>query len=278
MSSREETVYLVGAGPGDPDLLTVKARRLIDRADVVLCDSLTTDAVVESIPPSTRVIDVGKRADGRRTTQAEINRLMVERARAGDAVVRLKGGDPTVFGRGGEEASYLAERGVPFEFVPGVSSVLSPSLVGIPLTHREHASSLTVVTGHEDPEKPGSSLDWGALASTVEAGGTLIVLMGVRRLPAYVSALRENGVDAETPAAMIQRATWADERTVTATLDTIVEARDEAGIAPPAITVIGDVVSVRRDLATWIQSEALECVPVSASVARPSELPQRTGN
>jgi len=248
-------VYLVGAGPGDPDLLTVKARRLIDRADVLLYDSLTPEAVVESAPAATEPIDVGKKPgpDGERTTQAEINRIMVDRACAGDTVVRLKGGDPGVFGRGGEEAEHLADREIPFEVVPGVSSVLATGVTGIPLTHREHASSLTVVTGHEDPEKEESALDWAALADTVDAGGTLVVLMGVGRLPDYAAALRERGVNAETPAAMIQKATWDDEATVTATLETIVDARDEAGIEPPAITVIGDVVPVRGEVAAWLQ-------------------------
>jgi uroporphyrin-III C-methyltransferase len=249
------TVYLVGAGPGDPDLLTVKARRLIDRADVLLYDSLTPPEIVESAPASAETIDVGKKPDpgGERTTQADINRLLVDRACAGDTVVRLKGGDPNVFGRGGEETQHLADREIPFEVVPGVSSVLATGITGIPLTHREHASSLTVVTGHEDPEKEESALDWAALADTVTAGGTLVVLMGVRRLPDYTAALRERGVDPETPVAMIQKATWAEETTATGTLETIVDARDETGIEPPAITVIGDVVSVREEVAAWLR-------------------------
>jgi uroporphyrin-III C-methyltransferase len=249
------TVYLVGAGPGDPDLLTVRARRLIDRADVLLYDSLTPTEIVASAPASAETIDVGKKPgpDGEPTTQAEINRLMVDRACGGDAVVRLKGGDPNVFGRGGEETQHLADREIPFEVVPGVSSVLATGLAGIPLTHREHASSLTVVTGHEDPEKAESALDWSALADTVAAGGTLVVLMGVRRLPDYVTALQERGVDPGTPVAMIQKATWEAEQTVTGTIGTIVDARDEAEIEPPAITVIGDVVSVREEVATWLR-------------------------
>jgi uroporphyrin-III C-methyltransferase len=249
------TVYLVGGGPGDPDLLTVKARRLIDRADVLLYDSLTPEAIVASAPTATETIDVGKKPgrDGERTTQAEITRLMVDRACAGDTVVRLKGGDPNVFGRGGEETEHLADREIPFEVVPGISSVLATGVTGIPLTHREHASSLTVVTGHEDPTKDESALDWGAIADAVAAGGTLVVLMGVRRLPDYAAALGERGVSPETPVAMIEKATWEDEQTVTGTLETIVGARDEAGIEPPAITVIGDVVSVREEVATWLR-------------------------
>jgi len=249
------TVYLVGAGPGDPDLLTVKARRLIDRADVLLYDSLTPEEIVASAPRPTETIDVGKKPgdEAERTTQAEINRLLVDRACAGDTVVRLKGGDPNVFGRGGEETEHLADREIPFEVVPGVSSVLTAGITGIPLTHREHASSLTVVTGHEEPEKAESALDWDAIADTVSAGGTLVVLMGVRRLPDYTAALRERGVDPATPVAMVEKATWADEQTVTGTLQTIVDVRDEAGVEPPAITVIGDVVSVRAEVAAWLR-------------------------
>lgn len=250
-------VYLIGAGPGDPDLLTVRARRLIDRADVLLYDSLTLSKLIETVPDSVDTIDVGKKPgpDGERTTQVEINQQMVDRAVAGDSVVRLKGGDPTVFGRGGEEAEYLAECEIPFEFVPGVSSFLSTGLVGIPLTHREHASTVTVITGHEDPEKAESSLDWDALANTVSAGGTLVVLMGVRRLPEYTASLQKRGVGSDTPVAMIQKATWEDEATVTGTIETIVERRDDAGIEPPALTVIGDVVSVRGTIHEWLQRD-----------------------
>lgn len=258
-------VCLVGAGPGDPALLTVKARQLIDRADVLLHDSLTSDAIVESAPSSTEVIDVGKKpVGGERTEQLEINRLMTDHARAGALVVRLKGGDPTVFGRGGEEAEHLADAEIPFEIVPGVSSVLSTSLAGIPLTHREHASALAVVTGHESPEKDESALDWDALATVVSTGGTLVVLMGVRRLPEYTAALRDRGVDPETPVAMIENASWEDERTVTGTLASIVDARDEAGITPPALTVIGEVVSIREDVTAWLRRTEADGAPLDS--------------
>jgi len=241
-------VYLVGAGPGDPDLLTVRARRVLDGADVVMYDSLVDERVIDSLPEATRPVDVGKKPgpDDERTTQADIERTMVAHARDGKTVARLKGGDPGVFGRGGEEAEHLAAEDVPFEVVPGVTSaVAAPGVIGIPITHREHASAVTVITGHEDPTKDESALDWRALADTVRAGGTLLILMGVRRLPDNVAALREHGVDPETPVAMIEKATWEGEATVTATLETIVEARDGAGIEPPAITVVGDVVGVR---------------------------------
>jgi uroporphyrin-III C-methyltransferase len=252
------TVYLVGAGPGDPDLLTVKAHRLLEDADVVLYDSLTTDEILERCEAST-VVNVGKKSDGDgRTTQEEIDHLMVRHARSGKTVVRLKGGDPTVFGRGGEEAEHLAAAGVPFEIVPGVSSVLAPGSVGIPLTHREHASSLTVVTGHEDPTKEESALDWDALARTVEAGGTLVILMGVGRLPDNVAALQERGLAPETPVAMVERASRPEEFTLTATLGSVVERSREVGIEPPALTIVGDVVSVRDRVVAFLGGSAAE--------------------
>ncbi len=250
------TVYLVGAGPGDPELLTVKARKLLDTSDVVLHDRLADERIVESCSETAEIVSVGKRPgpDGERTTQEEINRMMVCKAREGKDVVRLKGGDPTVFGRGGEEAEHLAGAGIDFEVVPGITSaVAGPGVAGIPVTHREHASCVTVVTGHEDPTKPESALDWEALSATVKAGGTLVILMGVGRLPDNVSALRAGGVSADTPVAMVERATRDDEFTVTGTLETIVQRRDEVGIEPPAVTVVGDVVSVRENVAEFLQ-------------------------
>jgi len=259
-------VYLVGSGPGDPELLTVRARQLLAEADVILHDKLPGPDILDDIDPERRE-DVGTRGHGDRTPQSYVNERMVELARESKQVVRLKGGDPTVFGRGGEEAQHLADREIPFEFVPGVSSVLATGVTGIPLTHREHASSLTVVTGHEDPEKEESALDWAALADTVDAGGTLVVLMGVGRLPDYATALRERGVDPDTPAAMIQKATLGAEATVTATVASIVEAREEAGIEPPAITVIGDVVSVRGEVEAWLQRAEAEGAGFEPGVA-----------
>lgn len=251
-------VYLVGAGPGDPELLTVKAQRLIGEADVILHDSIVRDEVVDDIPaPSTDVLHVGKKPDDdqRRWSQDEINRLMTRRAKRGETVVRLKGGDPTVFGRGGEEAEYLADHGVSFEIVPGVSSMIAaPEVAGIPITHRDHASSLTVVTGHEDPSKPESALDWGTLADTVVTGGTLVILMGVGRLEENVSALMDNGVPADTPVAMIEKATWPEASMIRGTLATIVEERERAGVEPPAVTVVGDVVSVYEAIADHLDS------------------------
>ena len=245
-------VSLVGSGPGDPDLLRVKAKRLLDSADVILHDKLPGPEILDALPAK-RCEDVGKRAGGERTSQQEINERLVHLARAGNHVVRLKGGDPFVFGRGGEEAEYLAAHDVPFEVVPAVTSaVAAPAVAGIPVTHRDHASSVTVVTGHEDPTKPESAVDWAALAAT---GGTIVVLMGVGKLPEYTTALRDAGMSADTPVALIERGTWPDQQVATGTLETIVDVRDEAGIAPPAVTVIGEVAATRARVIEWLDTE-----------------------
>ena len=244
-------VYLVGSGPGDPDLLTVKAKRLLETADVVLHDKLPGPDIIGMIPESNRE-DVGKRAGGEWTPQEYTNRRLVELATAGKTVVRLKGGDPFVFGRGGEEMEHLAENGVPFEVVPGITSAIAgPGVAGIPVTHRDHVSSVSFVTGHEDPTKDESAIDWGALAAT---GGTLVVLMGVGKLPLYTDALLEAGMAPETPVALVERATWPDMRVATGTLESIVDVRDEAGIEPPAITVIGEVAATRDRVLGFLQN------------------------
>ncbi|MFT4921312.1 MAG: uroporphyrin-III C-methyltransferase [Haloarculaceae archaeon] len=244
-------VYLVGSGPGDPELLTVKARRLLEEADVILHDKLPGPDILGDIPESKRE-DVGKRAHGEGTSQAYINDRLVELARSGETVVRLKGGDPTVFGRGGEEMRHLAEHGVTFEVVPAVTSAIAaPEVAGIPVTHRDHASTVSFVTGHENPHKEESAVDWAALAET---GGTIVVLMGVTRLPEYTAALREAGMDPETPVALIERATRESQQVATGTLETIVDARDEAGIEPPAVTVIGDVAGTRQRVIDFLKA------------------------
>lgn len=236
------TVYLVGAGPGDPELLTVKAKRLLENGDVVLHDKLSGPNILDQIDAD-RLEDVGTRGHGDTTPQSYVNERMVELARDGKTVVRLKGGDPTVFGRGGEEMRYLAEHSVPFEVVPAITSAIAgPEVAGIPVTDRNHASTVSIVTGHEDPNKEESAVDWEALANT---GGTIVVLMGVTRLPEYTDSLVDAGLDPDTPVAMVERATWPDQQVVTGTLDGIVEAADDAGIEPPAITVIGDVAGTR---------------------------------
>ncbi|MWG34445.1 uroporphyrinogen-III C-methyltransferase [Halomarina oriensis] len=250
-SDADGVVYLVGSGPGDPDLLTVKAHRLLTEADVVLHDKLPGPEILGLIPDEKRE-DVGKRAGGDRTSQEYTNDRLVELAHEGNVVVRLKGGDPFVFGRGGEEAEHLAANDVPFEVVPGVTSaVAGPAVAGIPVTHRDHASSVTFVTGHEDPTKEESAVDWHALAAT---GGTLVVLMGVGKLPDYTAELREAGMSGETPVALVERATWPDQRVATGTLADIVEVRDREDISPPAITVVGDVAATRETLAAFLRN------------------------
>lgn len=242
------TVYLVGAGPGDPSLLTVRARTLIETADVILHDALIRNSMVDSLPSGAVVHDVGKRVEYK-TPQSEINELLVEHATAGDAVVRLKGGDPFVFGRGGEEAQHLAAHDLPFQIVPGVSSVLAaPSVAGVPLTHRNISSHFTVITGHETPEKDESALNWPGLASMVKSGGTLVILMGVRTLDRNVSALCEHGADGDVPVAVVQKATWSDQQVVTGTLETIGDRIEREGVSAPATTVIGAVSKVREQL------------------------------
>jgi len=244
-------VYLVGAGPGDPELLTVKARRLLDEGDVILHDKLSGPDILAQIPDD-RLEDVGTRGHGDTTPQSYVNERMVELARAGETVVRLKGGDPTVFGRGGEEMAYLAAHGVDFELVPGITSAIAgPEVAGIPVTHREHASTVSVVTGHEDPNKEESAVDWAALAAT---GGTIVVLMGVTRLPDYTESLIEAGMGPETPVAVVERATWPGQRVATGTLETIVDAVDAAGIEPPAVTVIGEVAGTREDVIEFLSN------------------------
>lgn len=255
----EGQVYIVGAGPGDPELLTVKSRRLIREADVVLHDCLVEEGVIDLIPPSVERLDVGKNPNGNRTLQTTINQMMTDRAHAGEEVVRLKGGDPCVFGRGGEEAEYLAAHGVEFEIVPGVSSVVASGAHDIPLTHRDHSSSFTVVTGHEDPSKPESSLDWNALASNVTAGGTLVILMGVGKLPDNVQALKDDGVSEDTPVAMVEKATM-DSHVVTSTIGEIVEEARSADIEPPAVTIVGDVVEVKEKVLSALSSASQSSV------------------
>ncbi len=245
------TIYLVGSGPGDPELLTVKAARLLEDCDIVLHDKLPGPKILDQLPDDAE--DVGKRAGGERTSQQDINERLVELATAGKDVVRLKGGDSFVFGRGGEEAEYLAAHGVPFEVVPGVTSAIAaPAVAGIPVTHRDHASSVSFVTGHEDPTKPESTVDWQGLADT---GGTIVVLMGVGRLPDYTAALLKAGMAPQTPAALVERGTWPGQQVATGTLETIVDVRDEAEISPPAVTVIGDVAGIREAVVAFLNND-----------------------
>jgi uroporphyrinogen III methyltransferase/synthase len=247
-------VYLVGAGPGDPKLLTLRGRECLERADVVLYDYLANPALLEFAPARAERIYVGRRGRGQYQDQREINRLLIDKVRAGNVVVRLKGGDPFVFGRGGEEAEALAGAGVPFEVVPGVTSaVAAPAYAGIPVTHRTLASTVTFVTGHEDPAKDAEALEWPRLAT---AHGTLVFLMGVKNLPAIVANLRREGKPADTPAAVIRWGTKPGQRTVVGTLDTIAGKAADAQIEPPSIIVIGEVVRLREQL-NWFETKPL---------------------
>ena len=251
-------VFLAGAGPGDPGLLTVRARDLLATCDVVATDALANPAIVAAARlanPDVEVLDVGKRGGSTTSaTQDDINALLVRLGREGKRVVRLKGGDPLVFGRGSEEAQALAAAGVPFEIVPGVTAgVAAPAYAGIPVTHRGAATSVTFVTGHEDPSKPEAQTDWSALA---RAGGTIVLYMGVKTLPRIVEALTKGGMSPDTPAAAVQWGTHARQRTITGSVSTIADAATRAGLGAPVITVIGDVVALREEIG-WFESRPL---------------------
>jgi uroporphyrin-III C-methyltransferase len=242
MSGNYGKVYLVGSGPGDPELLTLKARRLIDSAEVIIYDQLPGKAILDSMPASAEKIDVGKCAGNHTMNQTEINKVLVQKAKEGKMVVRLKGGDPYVFGRGGEEAEVLVAEGIEFEVVPGITSAISvPAYAGIPVTHRESTSMVTFITGHEDPTKPESWLDWETLA---KFGGTIVILMGVKMLSRNVEELMKHGKDPDTPVAIIERGTRADQRVTVGTLANIAELAKARKVKAPAITVIGDVVKL----------------------------------
>jgi uroporphyrin-III C-methyltransferase len=242
------TVYLVGAGPGDPGLITVKGLSLLRRADVVIHDRLIPHELLSEARPDAEVLDAGKAQHDHRIPQPRINALLVEKAREGKMVVRLKGGDPFVFGRGGEEASYCLAAGVPFEVVPGVSSTIAvPAYAGIPVTHRDLASTFTVITGHENPHKPESSVDYPAVVAAAHAG-TLVLLMGVTYLEQIVDELLRAGLDPARPAAGIESGTTPAQRVVVGTLDSIVKLARAAEIKSPALFVIGEVVGLRATL------------------------------
>ncbi|MFE0630705.1 uroporphyrinogen-III C-methyltransferase [Streptomyces sp. NPDC058864] len=239
---RTAGVALVGGGPGDPDLITVRGRRLLAEADVVIADRLGPRDLLDELPPHVEVIDAAKIPYGRAMAQEAINAALIEHAKAGKAVVRLKGGDPYVFGRGMEEAEALAEAGIACTVVPGISSSISvPAAAGIPVTHRGVAHEFTVVSGHVAPEDPRSLVDWAALA---RLRGTLVLLMAVERIGPIAAALVEHGRGADTPVAVIQEGTTAAQRRVDATLATVGERVAAEGIRPPAVIVIGEVVAV----------------------------------
>jgi uroporphyrinogen III methyltransferase/synthase len=254
----EGKIFLVGAGPGDIGLITVRGRQLIDSADAVVYDALANTAL---LPPGARetgrpeLYYVGKRGGAKDSvTQEEINALLIKLAREGKRVVRLKGGDPFMFGRGSEEAQALNDASVSFEVVPGVTAgIAAPAYAGIPVTHRGLATSVTFVTGHEDPSKPGTQTNWTALA---KAGGTIVLYMGVKTLPGIAEALMKGGLPGEIPAAAIQWGTHPRQRTVVATLDTIAARAEEQNVTAPVITVIGWSVVLRDEL-NWFEQRPL---------------------
>ena len=247
-------VYLVGAGPGDPGLITVKGLRCLQQAQVVVYDRLLDPSLLDSAPAEGERIFVGKERGRQALTQDQINALLVERAQAGQVVARLKGGDPFVFGRGGEEALALAQNHIPFEVVPGITSpIAAPAYAGIPITQRRVATCFTVVSGSEDPAKLQSSIPWDVLAKT---GGTLVILMGWAALDSIMATLQEKGMVAATPAALVQWGTWSRQRTVTGTIQDVVAKGRAAGLAPPVIAVVGDVVNLREQLA-WFDQRPL---------------------
>jgi uroporphyrinogen III methyltransferase / synthase len=265
VSARPEVVYLVGAGPGDPGLMTARALELIASADVILHDRLIPPGALDGVREDAELVYVGKQPGGPSMPQEEIAERLIEAARGGRSVVRLKGGDPFVFGRGGEEAEEMRAAGVEFEVVPGVTAgVAATAYAGIPVTHRDDASAVAFVTGHEDPEKGETALDWEALA---RFPGTLVLYMGVRRLAENAGALIAAGRDPDEAAAAIERGTMDGQRTVVATLGTLAGEVAGAGIGAPAAIVIGDVVERREDLA-WIERRPLHGRRVVVTRAR----------
>ena len=247
-------VFLLGAGPGDPGLLTLKAKRVLETADVIVYDALANDSLLGYARPDAEIIYVGKVAGNHALPQTQINRLLIDKAREGKDVARLKGGDPYIFGRGGEEALELIQAGVPFEEVPGISSTIAaPAYAGIPLTHRDIASSVTIITGHENPDKPDSVHNWKALA---QSGSTLVFVMGMKNLPDIAARLLEAGLAPETPAALVYRGTTPMQRSIVAPLKDLPRAAVEARFTNPSIIVVGRVVGLHDEL-NWFEQRPL---------------------
>jgi uroporphyrinogen III methyltransferase/synthase len=252
--SKNGRVFLVGAGPGDVKLLTLRGKECLEQADVVLYDHLANPELLKFAPSHAERIYVGRKGRGAYRDQTEIHALIVTKAQEGKCVVRLKGGDPFVFGRGGEEAEVVADAGIPFEVVPGVTAAVAvPAYAGIPVTHRTLASTVAFVTGHEDPAKPTSAMEWPRLAS---AEGTLVFLMGMKNLPQIVDRLLENGKLPSTPVALIRWGTYSRQRTVVGMLSDIVEKASKADMSPPTVVVVGEVVRL-RDRLNWYESRPL---------------------
>jgi len=237
----------VGGGPGNPGLITVLGRRLLAEADVVVTDKLAPRALLAELDPDVEVIDAGKQPHAHNLTQAQINELIVARARAGQRVVRLKGGDPFVFGRGGEEALSCVRAGIPFQVVPGVTSAIAvPAYAGIPVTHRGITQDFAVVSAHLDPSHPGATVDWEALA---QGTGTLVLMMAVANLDQVTAELIKRGRSGSTPVAVVSDGTLPEQMVLTSTLECVAADAVSAGVRAPAVVVIGDVVRLRAELA-----------------------------
>ena len=263
---RKGICYLVGAGPGDPMLMTIKGKECIGKADVIVYDYLCNPVFLEWAPPAVELIYAGKKCDAHIMPQEEINRLLVAKTRAGNTVVRLKGGDPFLFGRGAEEASELVSAGCAFECVPGVSSAISgATYAGIPLTHRTHNAMITIFTGHESPEKLKSSLDFSAIA---KAPGTKVMLMGIKRLAFVTKELLAEGMDKNLPVALVRWATTTRQETLVGTLSNIADLAEKADFKAPAVAVFGEVVALRKSL-NWF--ETLPLFGKTIAVARSHE-------
>jgi len=247
-------VYLVGAGPGDPGLLTLKAKACLEKADVVIYDHLANEVFLDHADEKAAFIYVGKKGGDHTLSQDEINKLIVDKAQQGHMIVRLKGGDPFIFGRGGEEAEELVKAGVPFEIVPGITSAIAvPAYAGIPLTHRDYTSTVAFITGHEDPTKETSSIAWDKLSTGV---GTIVFLMGITKIASICNELIKNGRSPNTPVAVIHKGTHPEQVTVEGNLENIAEIVKSANIRPPGIIVVGDVVGLRKGL-NWFEDKPL---------------------
>jgi len=254
MSKRKGICYLVGAGPGDPGLMTLRGKECIERADVVVYDYLSNPDFLRWAKPEAELIYAGKKSKDHAIPQGGINELLIEKAKEGKVVTRLKGGDPLIFGRGGEEGEELRDARIPFEIVPGISSAIAgPAYAGIPVTHRDHCSQLTIFTGHERPEKTESSIDYAHLAKTP---GTRVMLMGVERLGAVTDALLAEGSDPKLPVALVRWATTGRQETITGTLSTIAGIAEKAEFKAPAVAVFGTVVNCRKKL-NWFEERPL---------------------
>ncbi|HBG18819.1 MAG: uroporphyrinogen-III C-methyltransferase [Desulfobacterales bacterium GWB2_56_26] len=248
-------VYLVGAGPGDPGLITVRGKSLLERAEVVVYDYLAGKKLLKHVPAEAKMIYVGKKGGVQHThTQEEINQMLVDHALEGKMVVRLKGGDPFIFGRGGEEVQQLHAAGIPFEIVPGVTSATAAATyAGIPITHRDYTATVAFITGHEDPTKESSKIDWSKLATGV---GTLVIYMGIKNLPIIVENLIKHGRDPKTPVAVVRWASTPEQKSVVGTLETIAQVVKDEGIKPPSLIVVGEVVNL-RDTIDWYEKRPL---------------------